>query len=267
MVATTPTLDILIPAYAGNFSCVEKNLLVIFRACQDKLSHMKWRIIIAYNGGDAQLANAVRAAKKYENMGVSYVQKPGKGNAILNSIRASTADYVLYMDADLATDLSVLPILVKTVMDADMVSGSRYHPLSIIHRDWVRLIVSSVYTRIILRSFLGVHFTDPQCGFKAFNRTKILPILDEVKDAWFFFETELTYKAERKGLKIIEIPVTWREQPNSSVKLIPTIINFIQNLWRLRAGKKITTPPSWIENVKMIHPAAYSKVKQRKTKG
>jgi len=264
MVVASPTLDILIATYAGNFSCVEENLPVILRACQEKLSFIRWRVVLSYNGGDSQLASAEKLAKKNENVCLTYVRKPGKGNAILNGIRASPADFVAYMDADLATDLNVLPVLVHTVMNADLVSGSRYHANSTIQRDWIRFLVSSVYTKILLRGFLGVHFTDPQCGFKAFNRKRIAPILDQVEDSWFFFETEFTYKAEQSGLRIIEIPVTWREQPNSSVKLIPTILNFLQNIWRLRMKHARSVNPPWIENVSRPHDASFSKSRRRK---
>lgn len=259
MVNTMPTLDILIAAYPGNFGDIQHNLPRIIDACEEKLTQVRWRVTIAYNGNDASLNEAVKLAQSLPHVRVTYVKNPGKGNAVLNNIRTNTGDFVSYMDADVATDLKDFSALIAAVLNSDLASGSRYHPQSTIQRDWLRFAVSSVYTMIILRLILGAQFTDPQCGFKALNRKRMLPIIEQVHDAWFFFETEFTYLAQKNGMKIVEIPISWIERPNSSVKLIPTIINFLHNLFRLRFGKKTQTIPPWVEDVKVIHDSDFKK--------
>lgn len=261
MVNTTPTLDMLIATYSGNVGDIEQNLSSIVRVFEEKVKGVRWRITIAYNGNDAALSRVEKLAKSHKHIRVTYVKKPGKGNAILNGILSSTANYVGYMDADLATDVNKLPVLIAQLEHADLVSGSRYHENSRIQRDFIRLFVSKIYTGFILRFFLGAQFMDPQCGFKAMRRGPISTIIKHVQDAWFFFETEFTFLAQKNGLRVVEIPIDWVERPNSSVKLIPTIINFLHNLWRLRTSIS-THPPAkarWVEEVKIVHDAGFSR--------
>ena len=56
-----------------------------------------------------------------------FIPQKGKGLAIRESWKSFDADFYVFMDADLATDLSTLPILVKELENGnDLVIGSRF---------------------------------------------------------------------------------------------------------------------------------------------
>jgi glycosyltransferase involved in cell wall biosynthesis len=262
MVHPQASVDILLATYAGNVSDVRANLPQIMGECKKSLRDVRWRVTLAYNGKPPSSWNELKEiAALWTNVRITHVNTPGKGSAILNGLWENDADYVVYMDADLATEVGGVSSLIHELKKgSDLVSGSRYHPQSKIVRDPIRLLVSKVYTGVVLRFFLGATFSDPQCGFKGFNRARILPILGDVRDSWFFFETELMFSAQIHGLKISEVPVIWYERGNSSVKLIPTMINFFQNIWRVRThpptlGNK---NPVWHQLVEVIRNASFS---------
>jgi hypothetical protein len=85
---------------------------------------------------------------------------------------------------------------------------------------------------------LGVKFTDGQCGFKAISRDAAAKILPLVKDRVWFFESEMMYIAEKKGLKIKEIPVVWEETDlQSSIKLRKIVPEFLKKMISLKFRK------------------------------
>ena len=243
-------LEIAIPTYNGNILDVIENVPTLLHFLEKNVS-IPWVVTLAHNGKKGDRFDSLQEfAKNKKGVRITAVPTPGKGSAVLNNLLHSSSSIFAYMDADLATGIEAIPSLIDTIHSgADMVSGSRYHPQSIIQRDPVRFFVSWIYTRIILR-FLNARFTDPQCGFKAFKTERIRPFLPLVQDSWFFFETEVEYIAQRKNLVLVEIPVVWKEMSNSSVKLGPKIINFLKNTWRLRFSPMNESSAAW--NVKPV---------------
>lgn len=262
MVHPPARVDILLATYAGNVSDVQIHLPQIMKECTQSLCDVRWRVTLAYNGKKPSSWNELKEiTTSWKNVRITHVNNPGKGSAILNGVWENNADYVVYMDADLATEVGGVSSLIHELKKGvDLVSGSRYHPKSKIVRDPIRLLVSKVYTGVVLRFFLGAAFSDPQCGFKGFNRARILSILGDVRDSWFFFETELMFAAQIHGLKISEVPVVWYERGNSSVQLLPTIIDFFQNIWRVRTNppQRENKKPVWEQRVNIIRNAPFS---------
>ena len=251
------TTDIVIPAYSGNMDDVQNNTPTLYSFLEENFSKIQWRITIAYNGNSStEIPRLIAFAKKYPRVRLTRVEKAGKGAAILNAINETKASILIYLDADMATNITALPALFQKMIDeeADIVSGSRYHPQSTIRRNPTRLLVSWVYTHIFLR-MIGARFTDPQCGFKAIRVGTIRDILPYVKDSWFFFESELELVAQRRGLKIVEIPIDWKEMTNSSVKLVPTIVNFLGNMKRMMFDTPEKSEPEWVAPVHLLKEA------------
>ncbi|HVA85895.1 MAG TPA: hypothetical protein VNF73_06200, partial [Candidatus Saccharimonadales bacterium] len=81
---------------------------------------------------------------------------------------------------------------------------------------------------------LGVGVSDAQCGFKAARREAIAPLLEEIKDDGWFFDTELLHRAQRHRLAIHEVPVLWVEDPDSRVDIVATALEDLRGIARLR---------------------------------
>ena len=78
--------------------------------------------------------------------------------------------------------------------------------------------------------------SDAQCGFKALSQSAAQKLLPKVQDNAFFFDTELLLIAQKRGMSIHEVPVTWEDDPDSRVRLIATIMEDLRGLMRLRFG-------------------------------
>lgn len=174
--------------------------------------------------------------------GVTYVNVPrkGVGLALKTSWSQSTADIVGYMDLDLATDLShfLEAYQALTAQNMDIVYATRLHPKSqVIGRTPKREFTSRVFN-FILKTYLGVQFSDGMCGFKWLRRSLVRPLMEggAVSDGWFF-STELLTIAEWKGLKMYELPVKWTDDSDSRVKIIPLAKQYLKAM-KILKGKK-----------------------------
>ena len=91
-------------------------------------------------------------------------------------------------------------------------------PDSDIVRTGGREIASRSYN-FLVRLFLSSTVFDHQCGFKAFNRERILTILPTVHDTHWFWDTELLVRGQRKGFRVKEFAVRWRAGKGTTVKV------------------------------------------------
>ena len=143
----------------------------------------------------------------------------GRGNALNRAIREATGAIVCYYDVDLATDMQHLPELIGAIDNgADIATGSRLLPESDIKRTEGREIASRSYN-FLVRTILGSRLFDHQCGFKAFNKAKILPILPTIRSNHWFWDTELLVRAQRAGFTVTEFPVRWRAGKGTTVRV------------------------------------------------
>jgi putative flippase GtrA len=104
---------------------------------------------------------------------------------------------------------------------SDVAIGSRLATGSTVARGPRREFISRSYNTI-LRAVFGNGFRDAQCGFKAVRREVADKLVPMVQDQEWFFDTELLLLAERNGLRVHEVPVTWIDDPDSRVHVVST---------------------------------------------
>lgn len=200
------------------------------------------RIIIGDNGSTDRTEEIGRAlAAELDRVTYLHVGKRGVGLALAASWGQSEADIVGYMDLDLATDLKHLEEALRPLANdtADVVAGSRLMKGSkVIGRTMKRAFVSRVFN-FLLKTYVGVKFSDGMCGFKFLQRKHYGPLHDlgMQSDGWFF-STELLACAERTGLRLKELPITWTDDPNTKAKIGPLAIEYIKAMGELRRNLK-----------------------------
>jgi len=181
-----------------------------------------YEIIIAEDGStDGTDKKADELAQKLPYVRHLHNEKRlGRGRALKNSFKQSNGNVLIYMDVDLATDLKHLRQLIDavTVEGYLLATGSRMLSQSKVKRTFTRNFVSMVYN-FMVRLFLGSKVKDHQCGFKAFQRDMLLPLLDEVNANHWFWDTETLVRAQRRGYKVKEIPVKWESIRETKVRL------------------------------------------------
>ena len=88
----------------------------------------------------------------------------------------------------------------------------------------------------LLKAVFWVGFSDAQCGFKALSRRAADEIVPLIEDTGWFFDTELLLIAERNGYRVRDVPVLWRDDPDTRVRIVKTAVEDLRGMWRLRVG-------------------------------
>ena len=227
------TVDIVVPVY-NEEKILEKSISTLTDFLKKNFKH-DWQIIIADNASiDKTLEIANNLSKKYKKVKVLHLDQKGRGRALRAAWTQSKADSVSYMDVDLSTDLTFFPLMVDSLLQGyDVATGSRLMKGAEIKRSLKREILSRGYN-VLVRLILGVNYKDSQCGFKAVTREIVDKIVPEVKDNAWFFDSELLFRAHKRGYKIKEIPVKWIEDEDSRVKIVNTVTNYLKSIAVLR---------------------------------
>jgi dolichyl-phosphate beta-glucosyltransferase len=146
----------------------------------------------------------------------------GKGYAVRRGILAATREAILFSDADLSTPIEEIDRLWEPYgRGADVVVASRHLAQSniLLRQPPHRRVISRVFNMIV--SIFGVRgVRDTQCGFKLFRAATMLRIFAALKTDGFAFDVEVLMRARESGLRIVEVPVTWVDSPESKVRPI-----------------------------------------------
>jgi glycosyltransferase involved in cell wall biosynthesis len=197
-----------------------------------------WSTVIADNGSSDRTPDIARKLeKKYPSLKYLRLEERGVGRALKASWKQSEAAIVGYMDLDLATDLKHLPEAVSAIteLNYDLVYGTRLHRKSVVTGRSLKREITSRMFNLILKIYLGVHFSDGMCGFK-FLRRNIFEDLHNggaVSDGWFF-ATELLVVGERSGMKLYELPVHWTDSSDSKVRIVSLAIEYLNAMRTLK---------------------------------
>ncbi|MDD1702965.1 MAG: glycosyltransferase [Methanoregula sp.] len=212
-----PEVTVIIPVFNDRPAlerAIPESLMVLPTIAED------FEIIVAEDGSSDGSAEYVR---EYESNS-SQVRllhsdaRQGRGTALNRAITAAQGSIVCYYDVDLATDMKHLPELIDAIRKgADIATGSRLLPESDIRRTEGREIASRSYN-FLVRHILGSRLFDHQCGFKAFNKARILPLLSSIRSNHWFWDTEILVRAQRIGYTVTEFPVRWRAGKGTTVR-------------------------------------------------
>jgi len=209
------SLTIILPMH-NEEKRVERCVEEVEKACRRITDN--YEIIIAEDGSkDSTYEVAKRIAKKNPRILLLHSAKRlGRGRALSLALRKAKGEVSVYMDADLSSNITHLGELVSRIRKGAVIAtGSRMLPTSSTKRSIVRGVASKAFN-FLVRALLGSKLYDHQCGFKAFNTKKVKELLNEVEDRHWFWDTELLVRAQRKGLRVDEIPIEWSEKSRAS---------------------------------------------------
>jgi len=165
--------------------------------------------------------------------------KMGLGTAYVAGFKFAIArgyEFVFEMDADHSHDPREIPAFLKAAENAELVLGSRYtNGVRVLNWPIERLLLSyfaNVYTRFMT----GLPLHDATGGFKCFRRRVLEAIdLDRVRSNGYAFQIEMSYKAWKKGFRIVETPIVFLDRRSGKSKMSKQIVHeaFFM-LWKLR---------------------------------
>ena len=158
----------------------------------------------------------------------------GRGRTVTDGFRLARGEVIGYLDIDLEVHARYIPTMLLAIRDgADVATAHRIYKVQ--PRLFHRFILSQGYVWLMRRA-LGVHLKDTETGYKFFRRERILPVLDEIENERWFWDTEVMVRAVLHDLKIAEVPCLFirRYDKQSTVNIIADSIDYFKNLWRFR---------------------------------
>jgi dolichol-phosphate mannosyltransferase len=166
--------------------------------------------------------------------------KLGLGTAYLAGFRwALERDYayVFEMDADFSHDPAHLPQFLRAIESADLVLGSRYREgrVTVVNWPMARLLLS-YFANIYARVVTGLQLYDSTGGFKCFRREVLAAIdLEKVRSNGYAFQIEMSFRAWKRGFRIVEIPIVFVDRTEGTSKMSKRIVReAVWMVWRLR---------------------------------
>jgi dolichol-phosphate mannosyltransferase len=210
-----------------------ENLEPMIRALEDKNVNV---LVIDDSSPDGTGEIADRLAAELPWVDVLHrPNKEGLGRAYVDGFRhvlASDAELVVEMDCDFSHDPADVPRLIAACEGgADFALGSRYVAGGGT-ANWglVRRLISrgaSIYTRILL---MPIH--DSTGGFKCFRRQVLESIdLEKIDAAGYVFQIETTFRALRKGFRVVEVPIRFADRTAGESKMSRAIV--LEAVWKV----------------------------------
>jgi glycosyltransferase involved in cell wall biosynthesis len=230
--ATEPDLTVVIPAYNERRRIVPTVASIAAHLASTPLT---WELIVSddgsTDGGPEHLQSLGMTNLRVVTSGVN----EGKGAAVRRGFQAARGRAVLFADADCSTPIAELdPMLVALDAGADVVVGSRAaQGAATTNKSGLRQLLSATL-QIIVSILLPTGVRDTQCGFKLFRREVARQLAAAQTIRGFSFDLELLYLAKRRGLSLVEHPVSWFDAPGSTVDPARESIRFLRDIVRIR---------------------------------
>ncbi len=212
-------LSIIVPAYneAKNLDrTIEKTVETLEKG------DLQYEVIVVNDGSeDGSYEKALSLTGRYPNVrAFGYAENMGKGYALKYGFQFVRGDLVLFMDADSDLPPSQIPLFLSYMEkgDADVVIGSKRHPLSKVKFPLSRTLWSKGYS-LLIRVLFNLKISDTQVGMKLFQRKVLEQVFPKVMVNRYAGDVELLANAHRLGYSIVEAPVELNYQTFSRISL------------------------------------------------
>jgi len=229
-------LSVIIPAYNE-----ERRLPKTLKEIDKYLSKQtyEYEIIVVNDGSKDETAEVVRErVSVIKNLKlIDNKENNGKGYVVRQGMLSAKGEYRIFTDADNSTSFDQIekmwPYFKKGY---DIVFGSRDVKGAILDppQPWLRKVLLGEgfkwFRKIVLNLW---RIEDTQCGFKCFTKKATEDIFPRCKISRFAFDPEILVIANKLRYKIKEIPIYWRNDPESKVKF-KWIINMAFDLFKIR---------------------------------
>ena len=225
-----PWLSVVIPAYNE-----ERRLPATLNAVLADLRGRRrpFEVLVADDGSSDATARLAREAGP--EVRVLRLAHRGKGAAVRDGVLASSGDLVLVTDADLSTPIEEVDLLVAALEGCEVAIGSRNVAGArvAVRQRLDRRVMGRVFN-LLVRVLLLPGLQDTQCGVKLFRRDVALAVFERCQSDGFAFDVEALSLARRLGHRVAEVPVEWRNSPDSRVRPLVDVPRMFWELLTIR---------------------------------
>jgi len=228
-------LSVIIPAY-NEEKRLPKTLKEIDKYL--KVQSYDYEIIVVNDGSKDKTGEVVNRLKpEIKNLKlIDNKINQGKGAVVKQGMLEAKGDFRIFTDADNSTSLDQIEKMWPYFNEGyDVVIGSRDAKGAVLDppQNFFRRFVGDGF-RIFRKIIVGLwNIQDTQCGFKAFTKKAAQTIFPKCKINRFAFDPEILIIAKQLGFKIKEIPVYWKNDPDSKVKF-KSMIKMASDLFKIR---------------------------------
>lgn len=239
-------LSIVIPAFNE-----EERLAESLQRIRDHLKgrSLQFEVLVVDDGstdGTAKLVERSRCEFPELRL-ISNSSNRGKGFSVRQGMLEARGEIALFTDADLSAPIEEADKLLAALRDGayDGAIGSRALDRRLIEVRQSRFReTAGIIFNLIVRRTVGLPFVDTQCGFKAFRLEKSRTIFEQQRTEGFGFDPEILFLAQKRGLRIVEIPVLWAHNPATKVRFFGDSIRMLLDLLTIRWNALLGRYPS-----------------------
>ena len=227
-------LSIIIPCYNES-----KDIKANVNKVKDYLkeNNIDYELILVNDGSKDTTKEEIESIP--DVLAISYEPNRGKGGAVKEGIMHASGDYVLFMDADLSTDISAIKDVVEQAPTCDLLIGSRHAKGSVIKKKQPAIRVFIGWCcRLLVNMKFHTKLKDTQCGFKAIRSDVAKKIVEKQLINNFAFDVEYIYIAKLNNLSIKELGITWSDDRESTVSPFKSSVKFFKDLHFIKKNRK-----------------------------
>ena len=243
--------SLIIPAY-NERDRIAASLEVIAAWRESRPGGWDWEVVLVDDGSTDDTAAIAREAARAAGMPLAIHSLPanrGKGAAIRAGVLAFEGDPILISDADLSTPLSEFGKLAAQLATHSIAVGSRGIDEGLVRRKqpayWRAL---GKVGNMLVRLFAVREIRDTQCGFKLFRGAVARELFRDAKVDRFAYDMEILHLAQRREMRIAEVPVLWFNSTGSKVSVLrdtlPTLRDLLLIRWIHRRERRAPAPPT-----------------------
>jgi len=218
-----PFLSVVIPAYNE-----ETRISATLSAVLDYLRAQKytWEIVVVDDGSvDATSAFVNSVVDTDDRVCLERIPHGGKGWAVRHGMLAATGELRFMCDADLAMPIPQISRFIDQMSEGyDLVIGSREGTGSRRYDESASRHFRGRIFNLVVRLLAVRRFQDTQCGFKCFRSTAAEGLFASQRTTGFGFDVELLYLASKRDLRVLEMPIEWHHQEESTVRFVDAFL-------------------------------------------
>jgi dolichyl-phosphate beta-glucosyltransferase len=232
-------LSVVIPAFNE-----ERRIGPTLERILEYLGSRRWtaEVVVVIDGSRDRTADVVRgvATRTIPVVLLDAGTNRGKGACVRRGMLAARGALRLFTDADLSTPIEEVERLADAVDGGhDVAIGSRRLAGSrvALAQPWWRRLMGRTFGWCVRRMAVpGIQ--DTQCGFKLFSARAAERIFPLQRIDQFGFDVEVLWIARRLGYRVAEVPVTWTDDPRSTVRPVADSLRMLADLVRIRRADR-----------------------------
>jgi dolichyl-phosphate beta-glucosyltransferase len=228
-------LSVVIPCY-NEEQRLPHSIELIERYLDDRKT--PYELILVDDGsGDRTRQVMDEAASRHAGVRIEALpHNRGKGRALATGVQVARGDKILVTDADLSTPIEELDKLQAALQNgAGIAIGSRALRGSRVEvsQPLYRVLMGKGFN-LIVQAVLLPGIWDTQCGFKLFRGDVGHRVFAHLITDGFGYDPEVLYRARKQGVKIVEVPVVWRNSTPTKVSPVRSSLDMLRHVVRLR---------------------------------